>query len=194
MLLLTASINSYNSYTQQQVQIATIFPDPNKITGQAVGSAGNKWATIRLTYVDVVANLWNIPDTAVGSITLTVTEESVTGEGDFSELYPTRVRLIAGPGFRYGINIWGSNPDPHPYFKLPIKLSELPTVKAVFNVSVDFTKTLTPIAINYYLWIPKTLRSGGTSRGDILISIQMYCSPEADAPGGTLVGSYIIPV
>ncbi|MEM4942526.1 MAG: hypothetical protein QXG46_04325, partial [Ignisphaera sp.] len=60
---------------------------------------------------------------------------------------------------------------------------ELPTVKAVFNVSVDFTKTLTPIAINYYLWIPKTLRSGGTSRGDILISIQMYCSPEADAPG-----------
>lgn len=189
---LTSTITNIVTVTLGVVQKAVIFPDPYGVTGQAVGSATNKWATVRLTYVDVVANLWNIPSNAQGQLVLTVEKDKVVGEGSFT-IPDTTTRILGGPGFRYGINLWGSYPPPHGYFNLPIRIKDLPPTNVIFNISVD-PSTTAPITINYYLWIPKEVRSGGTQKGDLLLSIQMYRDSRAGKPAGNLITSYVLQV
>jgi len=176
-----------------QIKKASIFPDPLGVTGQAIGSVANKWASVRLTYVDVIANIWNIPGDASGQITLTVTKDSVIGEGSFISS-DTATKIIGGQGFRYGVNIQGSYPSPHPNFTIPVKISELRPTKVVFNYSIDMFVTTKPVVVSYYLWIPKEVRSGGTQKGDLLVCVQMYRDQRTGKPAGELIRSEVMPI
>jgi hypothetical protein len=185
------NVNQAIAFTQC---LSTITIIPYSKTLALVSDASHPNASAAIGYANITGDLWNIADSSVGSVSMTINQQGILNTSVGFTNANTRsnsANIIGYPHVVYGYSPWAeAKTAMSKALELPISVDDFPQLVSLANYSINWDSSSTPLDFAYDIWITQNQYSSGCGVGDLELMIWTDNANNLPvAGGGTLVAS-----